>query len=74
MIHYTDTNERHVHINDLHLFISLPLLRRTCGDDTDVVGLLLAMMGPNSVESDDDTDVDLIVSVVGGIGRARRKQ
>ncbi len=69
------------------------LFRRVCddGDDDDVIGvwlLVLFVTAPNSLERDEDTDVDLIESVLNGtestkwdhlyliinIGRRRRRK
>ncbi len=48
---------------------NLRLVRRVCGDDGTVIWLLFPIF-MNSVEIEEDTDVDLTVSVIGAVGRA----
>lgn len=50
--------------------LNLRLLRRVLGDNGIVVWLLLFVIVPNSLEMEEDTDVDLTDSVLDGVGSA----
>ena len=54
--------------------MNLRLFLREWGDVTDAVWFTLLVTGLNSVESDEETDVDRILSMLDGIGRARRRE
>lgn len=56
--------------NYIYARLHLRFIRRVRGDDGTIIELLLFVIAPNSVEIEEETDVDRTDSVVNGVGSA----